>query len=408
MSSHLLETSDEDSFLLVARFVGDLLNEGQERTALAETTGSRFTAECEALLAEQRYGEYLDRMLGQLDAICTKAQDKDLECCLSILCHLVPRAPEGRDRLTNALAGKTDTEPEARLHALVELYNITEDTQARASVLLRVMQYALTAGLSDLLTPVLKDGLDALGEEGELGDKQQRELLATAAEVYRASKKKRSGVREAFALMTRCFDLLADATSAEVAALKPAVLETLCDYARSPDLYVFDLWDSPAVSQLSNDKEAAPVYQLVNILVTGNVKDFEAFAKSNGAVFDKLGVSQEEVLNKVRVLTIASLAAGKQEVAFKDIQAALGVPAEDVEGWVVRTVGKGLLQGRIDQLAGAVSVTQCSSRTFGRDTWAALRDQLGEWRSRLASMQEVVANQKAAFPKGMLPVIRAA
>lgn len=34
MSTHLLETSDEDSFLLVARFVGDLLNEGEVRWGL--------------------------------------------------------------------------------------------------------------------------------------------------------------------------------------------------------------------------------------------------------------------------------------------------------------------------------------------------------------------------------------
>lgn len=48
----------------------------QDRTALADTAGSRFTAECEALLAGQRHGDYLDRLLAQVDLIFAKAQDK--------------------------------------------------------------------------------------------------------------------------------------------------------------------------------------------------------------------------------------------------------------------------------------------------------------------------------------------
>ena len=42
MSAHLVETSEEDSFLAVARFIGDLLNEGQV---------SRQQHQCSAFLA---------------------------------------------------------------------------------------------------------------------------------------------------------------------------------------------------------------------------------------------------------------------------------------------------------------------------------------------------------------------
>ncbi len=104
-TAHLLETSEEDSFLLVGRFVGDLLNEGtvcrhlvvqnyigvvfvqdhqiqdlyftspQERTALAETTGSKFVVECEAALGQQRYDHLLKLLTDKIDIILSKVDD---------------------------------------------------------------------------------------------------------------------------------------------------------------------------------------------------------------------------------------------------------------------------------------------------------------------------------------------
>lgn len=410
MSAHLLETSDEDSFLLVARFVGDLLNEGQERTALADTTGSRFIAECEALLGEARYGDYLDKLLGQLDDVFAKAQDKDLECVLSICCHLALRAsPAAVDKLAAKLTAKTDSQVDARLAGLATLYNVATAPAAQYSLLLKVLQYALATGQADNLAPGLKADLDAvLIEWQQLTDAQKRDLLVAAAAIYRASKTSSTSRHEAFGLMMRALDLLEGASAQEVAALKPDVLSTVLMFIGAPDLFIFGAWDSLAVQQLAKDKEGAPAFGLLKVLVTGDVKEFEAYAKSNAALFGQAGTTQEAVLDKMRVLTIAALALGKQEVAFGDIQAALGIPAAEVERWVVRTVGKGLMEGKIDQLRGVVTVTQCCGRTFGKQQWVEVRDRLAGWRTRLSGMQEVVASQKAAFPKGMPPVIRAA
>ena len=47
-----------------------------ERTKLADTPGSKFTADCLSLVAEARYGELLNRWLAQIELLLAKAQDK--------------------------------------------------------------------------------------------------------------------------------------------------------------------------------------------------------------------------------------------------------------------------------------------------------------------------------------------
>ena len=124
MAVHLIETSEEDSYLAVARHISDLLNEGevsrrtyvvtsftrpahrvcndcyvqqryrvcsfaaqvncglllystrlvslQARTALADTPGSRFTQDSEAALAEGRFGDLLTLLVPHFDVLFQK------------------------------------------------------------------------------------------------------------------------------------------------------------------------------------------------------------------------------------------------------------------------------------------------------------------------------------------------
>ena len=61
-------------------------------------------------------------------------------------------------------------------------------------------------------------------------------------------------------------------------------------------------------------------------------------------------------------------------------QEALGVGEGDVEAWVVRAIGKKLLEARIDQMRRTVAVTKCAQRYFSTAQWRALLAQLGAWK----------------------------
>lgn len=83
----------------------------QERTVLADTPGSRFATECETLLAETKFAELLELLVGKSDLLFTKLDRGDLECCLDVLAHLVaripaPELPAAVTALTKALTGQ--------------------------------------------------------------------------------------------------------------------------------------------------------------------------------------------------------------------------------------------------------------------------------------------------------------
>lgn len=80
----------------------------QDRTALADTPGSRLASDCENLLAEGRLGELLNRLVEHIGLIFNKLDGKDMECCADILAHLASRAapeelPEAVKTLVQAL-----------------------------------------------------------------------------------------------------------------------------------------------------------------------------------------------------------------------------------------------------------------------------------------------------------------
>ncbi len=52
------------------------MHAAQAHTELADTPGTGFRDECLTLVAEARYGELLDRWLGQFEMLLSRAQDK--------------------------------------------------------------------------------------------------------------------------------------------------------------------------------------------------------------------------------------------------------------------------------------------------------------------------------------------
>lgn len=110
----------------------------------------------------------------------------DLECCLNLTCHLVPRIPlpaavGAAQRLAAALAATVDARADKRLLALVTLYNAAADVDSKAAVLLEALSYARKAGQADIMLPVIRAHADAWPEELQLGAGGERTLYTACA-----------------------------------------------------------------------------------------------------------------------------------------------------------------------------------------------------------------------------------
>ncbi|GAB4818111.1 hypothetical protein N2152v2_005157 [Parachlorella kessleri] len=403
-AAQLIETSEEDSSLAVARFIGDLLNDGEANTALAETPGSRFNGECEALLREERYGELMDKFAQNLDLVLgSKAtSDQDAECCLNITCHLVPRIPQQQGlaaakRLSAALAAQTDSKPEKRLAALVNLYNVVSDPEPKLAVLLEALSFAKRAGLADLLLPVIRAHAESWPRDLRLPAARERELYQACAEVLQAcTRKPKTAAKEAYKLLTKCLGTYEGTNASDLATAKPVAAAVASDFIRSPEMFQFDLLDNPAVKALAGDAQHGALYQLLSIFLSGTVQDFERFAAGNEQLFAAVGLPREAALAKMRLLALMGLAHGADEEQ-------LGVPASEVEALVVQAIGKRIVEARIDQLRGTVAVAKCVPRTFGASQWRELQGQLAVWKESVDRVKQMTADHShaQALPHGL-------
>eukprot|EP00195_Chlamydomonas_chlamydogama_P009753 CAMPEP_0202900434 /NCGR_PEP_ID=MMETSP1392-20130828/11639_1 /ASSEMBLY_ACC=CAM_ASM_000868 /TAXON_ID=225041 /ORGANISM="Chlamydomonas chlamydogama, Strain SAG 11-48b" /LENGTH=420 /DNA_ID=CAMNT_0049586817 /DNA_START=80 /DNA_END=1342 /DNA_ORIENTATION=- len=405
MTVQLVET-EEDSFLLVAQHVANLLNEGQAKTALAETPGSRFLDECTDILSEERFADYLKTLSGHLDLVFGKSSEKDAECVANILVHAVPRVPEDKlaetvKVLTAALSSKVDERADERLAALLNLYGVTSGVVVQYPVLLALSEFARKSPkLATNLAVHVRGRVEEWIKSWGLSDAQARELYITIALLVKASQDKAAG-KEFLRLISLALALAAEGDAAALAALKPHAVSALQEFLRSSTTYQCDLAELPAVRQLSSDSQYAPLYKLLVASLSGDITAYKAAATP--AALELAGAAADASLYKARMTALLALGSrsAHQQVPFSDIQKALDIPADQVEVWVVRAIGSKLLECKIDQVHSAVTINRCTLRTFSNSDWAGMRTKLAAWRDSLAAVQHNLAVNKAAAPQGL-------
>merc|ERR1719348_124710 len=115
------------------------------------------------------------------------------------------------------------------------------------------------------------------------------------------------------------------------------------------------------------------------------------FHKANQKVFSEYKIDFELLLEKLRLLSLASFAERKQEIALADAAKELGEPVEEIEKWVVKAIAEGVVEGRIDQLRKTVKIKSTLHRTFGKKEWENLEGQINKWIENIQVLRALVA-----------------
>jgi len=396
-----VETSDEDSFVAVAQFVADQLNGGPD--APPGGAGSRFYADCESLMAGGRLADVVARFVGQVDLLFGKCAAEDSRCCINVICHLVPRLEDGKvlptvTALAKALASKADERAEERLAALVNLYNVCPTAASQHAVLATALEYARGGGraLAAALLPAVRGRAEQWVRAWKLPDAQARELFIACAALFAAVGTKPAAV-EAARLVTSALSLVRADDAAGLAAVKAHAVGAVTAFVASADTYICDFADLPAVAQLASDAAHAPLHRLMRALLSGDLQAYKVAATP--AVLTAVGLSPEAGLAKARMMVLLALAAraGHEDIPFGAIQAALDVPADAVETHVIRAVGSRLLEAKIDQIGGAVRVTNHLQSSFAAADWKAVQSRLAAYRAGLAQVAELAAAHQRAL-----------
>jgi len=269
-----------------------------------------------------------------------------------------------------------------RLNILADLYNVLADgSQDKFEAFLAVINFAASTQQVDVLLPFLGNA-DAYAAKHSLTPAQLRELLQTIAAALDGA----GHVDVAQQYRIQFLGTFQGEPADVLAQAKDAAVTAALGYFKAPVVsQKSNLPTLDAVTALKSDSETSRVYELLHVFAAGRVEDYAAFvgAGDNKAWMTSLGVDPVESEATVRLLTLSSLASASHTLAYADVAEALQVPVTDVESWVVRGVGRGLLDAKCSQETQTITISRSTTREFGPAQWQALQTKLNTWRSNI-------------------------
>eukprot|EP00927_Polykrikos_kofoidii_P021300 TRINITY_DN2019_c0_g2_i1.p1 TRINITY_DN2019_c0_g2~~TRINITY_DN2019_c0_g2_i1.p1 ORF type:complete len:448 (-),score=91.93 TRINITY_DN2019_c0_g2_i1:147-1400(-) len=384
-------------------------------TAAEESFSARFTEYQNVEAHRYDYGPVFDLFLEHAPGVFTYITEgrieercKDAENFFALVNSLLLML-EDEDHLTRStmslcemFSGET-TYAELRLRLLMMLYNtFTLPTiEFRYRIFKHVLDFAAKAGLFDLILPYLEH-LDAwVADWGKFMTDAEKKTLYRDISACLLKLNKRT---ESFFYKKRyhaMFQGEADSSlsSAEVQDMTIALLK---DAIQLPSIMQFDdilNFDNVKALNSSKVKYGVELVSLCGLFLSGSVNDVRLFHEKNQKLFEHHELSFEDVMTKIRLLTLATLAHGKSEMLLSDVAKALDETDDDVEHWVVRAISEGLLDGRIDQLEHKVFVKSAFQRKFGKEEWGFLDTKLTQWIDNLESVVKFIGEQNVTQAK---------
>lgn len=285
--------------------------------------------------------------------------------------------------------------PELRLRLLMMLYNTFNcpTIEFRFRVFKYILDYSAKASLFDQVLPYL-EYLDAWMVDWERHiDKDDKRNLYRSISTYMRQLGKRI---DAFQHLKKYHQLY---QGEDKAALKKddvveATVQLLKDAIMLPTIIQFDdILNYDTVKALSKTKQGDLV-KLCGVFLSGTVNELRDFHSKNKKMFTEYDLKFEDNLAKIRLLTLATMAHGRSEIALSEVASALEENEENVERWVVRAISEGVIDGRIDQLNHKVLVKSSFQRKFEKEEWGFLDNKLSQWIDNLENVIKFIGEQK--------------
>ena len=117
----------------------------------------------------------------------------------------------------------------------------------------------------------------------------------------------------------------------------------------------------------------------------------------------KTEMNHEKNVDKMRILTLMSMAETSKELPFELLQKQLNIDADDIESFVIDAIRTKCIRCKIDHLAHSVSIMSVSYRTFSKQHWQLLKDKLDKWRENLFLVNQNMTNLLAQPALSMQP-----
>ncbi|KAE8145217.1 eukaryotic translation initiation factor 3 subunit M [Aspergillus avenaceus] len=417
--------------LLIEGSFTELADEfAQYLDALRKPEGTTLQAEISPLLEPLRQQEQSDVELDQNQraevlkklvsaaTVLNSAPEKEIISAYNLLVHLVQQASDPDpflsricSYLAKPITSSAQFGPSLAISILSTIFNTLAPTDSsRFHVLLAIVAVIRSSGSSvafEALKPQLTAQLPAWLSSWELSDEEAQRLHLAVAEAAQAA-----GDQEL--AQTHIVQALQTIPAAQASSkeARDLAVRALTSALTHPAVFDFTpLTASDAVQALRSSDST--LFELLEIFTADTLDAYEAFisttplANISGGVLAEAG---EALQNKMRLLTLASLAAStpSRSLPYATIASALRVSAEDVEKWVIDTIRAGLVEGKLSQLRSEFLVHRATYRVFGEKQWAEVQGRLMVWRRSLENVLGVLRTERERFVRESLQAATAA
>ncbi|KAL7273003.1 hypothetical protein RUND412_004168 [Rhizina undulata] len=379
----MVEGSFEDQVIELAQYL-------DQRKGVQFSEG--FTAHVEAQL-EKGDREELLKGLVEHSYILASTPEKEFIPAYNLLIHLI-RSSENLStflpillaNLSSPPSTSTTYGPALSVHVLCTIFNILPaNDHLRYPVFKSVLRLTANTGMYEYLVTHLKNFDKWVLEWGCTGE-EIRDLCIVIANIAEEMGDDKQHLKSVFRSLQTFTPEEATSQEAHSLAVRAAKVSL-----NTPSHLEFDeLIALDAVRALQNtDLE---LFALLEVFAAGELEDYEEFNDEHGRWIDEHGIDHTVAFRKIRLLTLASLAASapNRELPYNIIARRLHVPSEEVEMWVIDVIRAGLVEGKLSQLKQTFLIHRSTHRSFGKAEWEQIGDRLDVWKGSLKSILEVV------------------
>lgn len=345
----------------------------------------------------------LKTLVGASSALNSKPE-RELQAAYNMLIHLVAQAEEPDPYiarmckyLTQPITSSAQNGAGLALGILSTIFNTTQpDDETRYHVLLAIVEVIKNSGNFVTLEPQLKN-VDNWVQEWELEPAEARKLYLAISDA--AATAPRDGPQKSYFYLLKALKTVQDdASSQEAHDLSIRALKLALENPKH-----FDFQDLTAFDSIQALRKSDTTWtELLEIFSSENYDDFQDFKEANGSFLADNKVNEDLLDNKMRKLTLASLAAqasSTRTLPYGQIAKALNVPSEKVETWVIDTIQSGLVEGKLSQQKQEFLIHRSTYRVFGENQWREVASRLETWRSSLTNVLAVIRSQKEEYIK---------
>lgn len=166
-----------------------------------------------------------------------------------------------------------------------------------------------------------------------------------------------------------------------------------------------------AIKFLSSVSEHAELYKLLQVFAAHGLKELLELNKQSPKLIANLKLNPETCTRNMRFLTLASLAASAETVAYATIATQLQCPESDVERWVIDAITCKVIDAKLDQATGQIVINRGSQRLLTDKQWGEVKDKLGGWKKNVRALlttiksvrqEHIVMQQQMLQQQGMV------